>query len=406
MPFDNFFSSLSQTADDASYVGIFGTTAQTLALSANLGSLSAEGGEIVKWVRYRLGEPKITVELHNLQIFAAFEEANQMYAAMINVQTGKNWLSNLMGLNRNFNTQDLTNKLPHSTFSYLQRIANPFATEGGVGGVQNVRKAYLTQTTDKTDFSILNDFVDETTASSMSAYCNSVGVARPDIRKVWYSEPVTVYRFYDPYSSTNVLSQEFQYESIPSETIFEMYPIWTDILRAGMLETNDRVRRSNVSYHIFGDRLRLLPKPNKNLKIWIEYTTEMDPFNPNGVADSSVTGISNIATIPFKDIKYEDINSMGKVWIRQYCLAICIEILGRIRRKYNTIPIPNNEVTLDGDALVAEGIEKQQQLKEDLKTELAEMSNTELMKNDAEEAQAIEELYKHVPMPVPFKWMG
>lgn len=406
MSFDDFFQTLSQTANDASYVGVFGTTGQSFALSANLNSLSAEGGEVITWVRYRLGEPKITVELHNLQIFSAFEEANQIYAATINVQTGKNWLSSLMGLNRNFNTQDLTNKLPQANLNFLQRQANAYATEAGVGGVLNVKKAYLTQTASQTDFSILNDLVDETTGSSMSAIVASVGLARPDIRKVWYSDPVTVYRFYDPYSSANILTQEFQYESIPAETIFQMYPIWTDILRAGMLETQDKVRRSNVSYHMVGDRIRLLPKPNRNIKIWVEYTLEMNPFSPNGLSDPSVTGISNISNIPFKDIVYNEINSMGKVWIRQYCLAICMETLGRIRRKYNTIPIPNNEVTLDGDSLVAEGVEKQQQLKEELRTDLEKLSNAELMKTDAEEAEAMEEIYKHVPMPIPFKWMG
>ena len=73
MAFDNFFSTLSQTAVDSDYRGIFATSASTVSLSANLSSLSAEGSDIVKFVRYRMGEPKVVCELDNLQIFASFE---------------------------------------------------------------------------------------------------------------------------------------------------------------------------------------------------------------------------------------------------------------------------------------------------------------------------------------------
>ena len=374
-----------------------------------MGSLSGEGAEIIKWVRYRLGEPKLTVELDNLQIFGAFEEANIEYSSIINRWQAKNWISNFLGLDNDFSTEDFTSKLPHQTLDYLRRLANPYASEAGVGGIQDVRRAYITQTTTGMDYNILTDFIDNDTSSSLQEYCASVGAPRADIRRVWYPEASSIYRYQDPYSSTNILANEFQYESYNMETIFEIYPIWTDILRAGMLETNDRVRRSNITYNIYGDRLRLLPKPNKNLKIWIEYTVEMDPFNPDfsvSGGDPSTTGISSIANVPFKNITYEEINATGRRWIRQMCLAICMETLGRIRRKFTSIPVPGNEVTLDGDALVAEGIDKAEQLREHLREELKETSNLQLMRDDAEMAQSIEEQYMRVPFPSPVLFFG
>jgi hypothetical protein len=409
MAFENFFTTLSQTGSDAAYTGVFGTTASSISLSSNLGSLSAEGAEIVKWVRYRLGEPKLTVELDNLQVYAMFEEANIEYSSIINRFTAKNWLANLLGLSRNFATQDLTNKLPHQTLDYLRRLAEPFASEAGFGGLQNPRKAYINQATSSTDYNMLTDFIDEQTGSSVEDYTKSVGQGTIQVRQVWYPEPSTVYRYFDPHSSTNVLSQEFQYESFNNETIFQIYPIWTDILRAGMLETNDRVRRSNVTYNIHGNRIRLLPKPNRNLKIWIEYTTDMDPFNPGFAVDSgdpSVTGISNISNVPFKDITYTDVNASGKNWIRLYCLALCMETLGRVRRKFTSVPVPGSEIQLDGDALVAEGMEKQEGLKERLREELNETTNLELMKQDAELAESIELQYQRIPFPVPIFFFG
>ena len=401
MAFEDFFTGLTSSGSDAAYVGVFGTTGQSYSLSADLGSLSADAEEIVKWVRYSLGEPKVTVELSNLQIYAAFEEANIEYGAIINRFQAKNWLANFLGLSKDFETANFTDKLPHQTLDYLRRLANPYATEGGVGGIVNKRKAYVTISSTGTDYNMLNDFTDNESGSSVSAYITSIGAARIELRQVWHAEPSTMYRYYDPYSSVNSLSQEFQYESFNQDTQYEVMPLWADILRAGMLETNDRVRRSNHSYHVFGNVIRLLPKPNNTLKIWIEYTTGMDPFNPDGLNDPSVTGISSISNIPFKDIPYDDINSFGKRWVRQFCLSICMEILGRIRRKFSSIPIPGSDVTLDGEQLVSEGNDRKEKLKDDLITNLEETSNLNLMKQDAELAEAIEAQYQRVPFPVP-----
>jgi len=406
--FENFFTTLTQTGSDAAYTGIFGTTAQTLSLSSNLDSLSGEGAEIVKWIRYRLGEPKLTVELDNLQVYAAFEEANMEYSAIINRFQAKNWLANFLGLNRDFDTENFTDKLPHQTLDYLRRLANPYASEAGIGGVQNKRRAYVTANTTDTDYNLYNDFIDNDSGSSVSAYIGTVGSQLIEVRDVWHTEPSSLYRYYDPYSSVNVLAQEFQYESFNMETVFHILPIWSDILRGSMLETNDRVRRSNHSYNIVGNRIRLLPKPNTNIKLWIDYTIAMDPFSPDAAVgtDSSTTGVSSISNVPFTDIKYEEINAFGRRWIRQYTLAVTMDILGRIRRKFSTVPIPNSEVTLDGEQLVAEAQEKMESLKESLVENLEETSNLRLMQQDAELSEAIELQYQHVPMPAPIIFFG
>lgn len=409
MAFDNFFTELTSPAVDTDYSGVFGTDAQEFSLSADLRSLSAESTEIVRWVRYRLGEPKLPVELDNNQIFAAFEESSIEYSAIINKQQAANWLSSLYGLNGDFTTQNLTNKLPHPTLDFLMRMANPYATEAGVGGVQNQRKAKLTISPNTTDYNLLTDFTDEETDSTIESYITSVGAGNIDVRNVLHFEPSSVYRYFDPYSSANLMSQEFGYESYAMQTAFYMLPIYADVLRSGMLETNDRVRRSNHSYHIVGDRIRILPQPTSNMTVWIEYSVKSDPFNPDFAAaggDPSVNGINSIHNIPFTDIKYEDCNASGKAWIRQYCLSVSMEMLGRIRRKFSSIPIPNGEIQLDGDALIQESIERQMRLKEELKEELKELNNVELMQRQADMAEAMERQMQLVPQPSPIIMLG
>ena len=80
-----------------------------------------------------------------------------------------------------------------------------------------------------------------------------------------------------------------------------MMPVFGDLLRAGMLETSDYVRRSGYSFGIVGSRFRVYPQPLKSMKVWIDYTTEMDPFNPDfknpNIGDPSITGISSTTPV-------------------------------------------------------------------------------------------------------------
>ena len=410
MAFDNFFTTLSQTAVNSDYRGIFATSASTVSLSANLSSLSAEGADIVKWIRYRMGEPKIVAEIDNVQIFSAFEESNIEYGATINRYQATNWLSNIYGLNRDFSSQNLTDKLPHNTLDYLMRLAAPFASEANVGGYQNERRAYCSFASTDQEKNLLTDFTDVSADTTVLAYITTLSAANIQVRRVYHAPPATIYRYYDPYSSANVLSQEMDYESYSSESLFYVMPIYADVLRAGMLETNDTVRRSAFSYQVVGPKLRLYPQPVNTVRVYIDYTTEMDPYNPDfknpEIGDPSITGITSIHNIPFTDINFNNINSTGKRWIRQYTLALSMETLGRIRRKYASIPIPNGEVNLDGDALVGEGQEKQLALMDELKSDLEKVNNVELARGDAELAQSLQDNMGFIPFPTPFLMLG
>jgi hypothetical protein len=69
-------------------------------------------------------------------------------------------------------------------------------------------------------------------------------------------------------------------------------------------------------------------------------------------------------------------------------------MLGQIRSKFATVPIPGDSVTLNGDKLISEGKEEQEKLREELKTQLAEMTYLKVgedgakMMDDASKTQA------------------
>ena len=408
MAFNRFFSTdISQTASNESYTGIFESVGSTTSLPGFtlLDSLSSEGAEIVKWVRYKLGEPVLTVELDNKQVFAAFEESNIKYSSVINTYQIRNWMTNLYGLNKNFDSNDLTNKLPFNSFNFLMRQVENVASQstGQIGGSQNVRKAYVTTSAAQQDYNILDDFIDNQSGSSIRQYLYSVsGTTNTldiNIKNIFHFSPITLYRFYDPYSSVNLLSQDFKFESFNTETIFYVLPIWNDILRAQQLNLNDKVRRSNISYNRVGDVIKLYPRPVTPTKLWIEFTSSVNPFSPDGSlsADNSITGISNLSNVPYKDITYKDVNPLSRNWIRQFTFALCLEELGRIRRKFTSIPIPNGDVNLDGGELVREGIEKQNFLEQQLRDDLEKLTKLSLATQEAQQMQLLNQQLQYIP---------
>jgi hypothetical protein len=306
------------------------------------------------------------------------------------------------GLEKDFSANDLTGKLPAPFSNFLKRLTENIAWEMNppVGGniLDNIRKSYINLVPGQQDYDVYNDIIDNTTGSSITASLTSIGMnnsSKIDLKTIYHYPSVTLYRFYDPYSSINLLSQEFNFESFNTETIFYVMPIWTDILRAQQLNMNDKVRRSNFSYERAGRRLRIFPAPKISMKLWIDYVpTQQNPFDPN---DASVSGISNFSQIPFTDIAYDKINAPGKYWIRDFTYALCMEIEGRIRRKFDKIPIPGDSIVLDGTAMVSEAIQKQLDLEKGLREDLDKLTVLNVMKENAEMMKAELEQNSQIP---------
>ena len=184
---------------------------------------------------------------------------------------------------------------------------------------------------------------------------------------------------------------------------FVMQPIYADLLRVQAIEFNDQIRKSAYSFNIVNNNLRIFPRitTNSSASIWVEWKEVTDRDNVlrtrySGSADT----ISDISNAPYDNMKYNSINDVGKQWIRKYGLALSKELLGMVRSKYGTIPIPNSEVSLDGETLRAEATAEKEQLVEQLREMLDQTSNRALMEADRESAENLQEKLKKVPYPM------
>ena len=75
-------------------------------------------------------------------------------------------------------------------------------------------------------------------------------------------------------------------------------------------------------------------------------------------------------------------------------------MLGQIRGKFTTIPIPGESVTLNHSELLSQAKEEQTTLRDKLMEILKEMEYTELIKRDVEITEATEKTLKSSPLPI------
>jgi Holliday junction resolvase RusA-like endonuclease len=165
-------------------------------------------------------------------------------------------------------------------------------------------------------------------------------------------------------------------------------------------------RNSHYSYEIKNNRLRLFPNVVKTSpsQFWVEFFVDPDPWDAgdtDGRGGGTVTdGINNLNSLPYENLPYENINSIGKQWIRRFALSLSKETLGTVRSKFGSIPIPGESVTLDGKDLVTQSQTEQKDLREELKTILDELTYTKLMEDDAKLMESVNTIEKHIPLKV------
>jgi hypothetical protein len=363
-----------------------------------------EADSMVTFVKRKLGDDVLSVELTRKEIWACFEEACCEYSRKIHELKIQSELANVLGMPTG-STNDLTNKYPFQTLEFLMRQASPYSTYAGVGGNYDATLGYFDLQAGKQDYNIYTDLKD---AVSGSVIYQSMTTKSPiRVIEVFHVEPLAAQHFLLNASNvTNFLATNFNYESYVNSTLFYVLPIFEDVLRRGMLESAFRVRRSNYSYEILGGNVRIYPAPVTDLqvgKLFVKVQAGMlDPLNPTALQgqDQSIYGVSGPQNVPLGNIPFSSVTQPGRQWIRQYTLALSRELLGLIRSKFQNIPIPNADLQLNGENLISTAREDKEKLQTQLKEFLDNLTNAKLMEQQATMAEFMQKQLKYVPMPL------
>ena len=247
------------------------------------------------------------------------------------------------------------------------------------------------------------------TSSSFAEYAknpnndfhNKVGNRKIVIKQVYYKTPQAMWRFFGYYGGLNVVGNLHNYGQFSDNSTFELIPTWQNKAQALAFEDAIYTRTSHFSYELKDNKLRIFPAPYLGgpKKLFFKFSIPEDPFAPNA-RDPERDGINNMNNLPFANLPYGSINSIGKQWIRRFALALSKEMLGQVRSKFATIPIPGESVTLNGDSLISQAREEQNSLRDELKTTLAEMTYTKLAQSESELVEATKKIQESVPLTV------
>ena len=362
-------------------------------------AFQTEADAMVTFVKRKLGDDILSVELTKKQIWACFEEATLEYSAIINEHQAKNSLANILG----FSTASLegAEKLyQRENLEFFLRQAEPYAMDAGIGGSYNTYSGSIQLTRGQQDYDIYTDLKNEAGTPLVDLPQNSPK-SKLKVFEVFHFSPQAAYRFFDTTSAINYLNNEFAFESFTPETVFYVLPVFEDILRGGQLDLSSRVRRSNYSYRISGTKIRIYPTPVQTSpqKLWMRVGFSPNPFSAD-YTDESIGGVNNLNNAPFGRLDYASMNSIGRQWIRQFTLALAREVLGLVRSKFSSVPIPDGDVNLNGTDLVSSGRDDQVRLREKLRETLDQLTYGNLIDEAAAARESLTQVLKRIPIPI------
>ena len=345
------------------------------------------------WAARRLGYPVMDVELQSGSFYACYEESISEYSSQVNQF---NIIDNLLQLKGQTTGSNLTHKNVTPTLGRSVAISKQYGTEATlpVGGYVDLKKGSFTVNSGSQLYDL----------NALYAAVSESGKAI-EIRRVYHGATPAIQRYFDPYATTGYGTQNliegFGFGSYSPAVSFTMMPIFEDLLRVQAIEMNDEIRKSAYSFHLVNNKLRIFPDPSDTFKVWFDYYITEDKSGLVEGAGTSATGsISDFSNVPYNNMVYSQINDVGKQWIRKYGFALCKELLGMIRSKYGTIPIPNSETALDGDTLRAEAAAEKEALITQLREMLEQTSRRALLEADKDEAEFLQEKLQKVPYPI------
>ena len=348
-----------------------------------------EAPKVADWCAKRLGYPIIDIELQDQQFYACLEESISEYSAQVNQF---NIRDNLLHLRGQSTSSNFTHKRVKSGLSENVFIAEDYGSEAGVGGTVEYKRTSISVNSGSQTYD-LNELIADSEQSAI------------EVKRVHYEARPAVSRYFDPYAMTGMgtynMLDGFGFGNQSPAITFVMQPIYADLLRVQAIEFNDQIRKSAYSFDIQNNNLRIFPVPTESGSVWIDYIKTEDRDNPLKARYSGSLGVvSDYSNANYDFMTYSNINDVGKQWIRKYALALSKELLGIIRSKYGSIPIPNAEVSLDGDTLRAEATAEKEQLIEQLRENLEQTSRKALLEAQREEQDSQQETLKKVPYPI------
>ena len=355
----------------------------------------ADGPKVANYVAHKLGYPVLDVELQDVNIYSCFEEAVSIYAEELYQSKIKD---NYISLEGTPTGSALNNIVVMPNLNNIINIAGTYGQVAGVGGYVDWRSGSI-------ELSAYQQVYDMQAIGLEKGYIT--GSDRMVIQRIFYQGVPSQNQYYDPYIGGSINYQgaadNFGWASYSPGMNYMLFPVFWDIERIQQIEMSNTVRRAAFSFELINNKLRIFPVPEVDgIKLWFQYALQSDLQNT--LASSPYSGstglVANPGLVPYQNITYQQINQPGKQWIYEYTLALASELLGLVRGKYNQVPVPGAEVTLNGGDLVSKGREMQEKLREKLRQDFEDMTRKAQLERKQSENQTLNDTLANVPLMI------
>lgn len=344
--------------------------------------------KVAKFCGTRLGYPLMDVELQDGNFFACFEEAVTTYGnEVFQYKIRENYL-NLEGSNSTAGSAN--NKIVNPSLDRIVNISKNYGQEAEVGGFVTRHTGSLAVSESKQEY-------------DLDAWATAEGISGGiEIRRVFYEAPPAILRYFDPYAGTGTgvqsLMDAFDFGSYSPGVNFLLMPASFDILKVQAIEFNDQIRRSAYSFEIVNNKLKIFPVPKSNYNLRFEYYKVSDKKAASLIDGTGL--ITNVAEVPYSNPSYTQINSVGRQWIFRYTLALAKELLAYVRGKYQTVPVPGSEATLNQADLLTDSRAEKESLLTQLREMLDQTSRQSQLERKANEGENLKKTLGDVPMTI------
>ena len=343
--------------------------------------------KVAKFCGSRLGYPLMDVELQSGSFFACFEEAVTTYGnEVFQYKIRENYIS----LEGSDSTNNLNDKIVNPSLDRVINISKNYGTEAEVGGFVTRHTGSLILTASKQEY-------------DLDEWAENQGIEGGiEIRRVFYEAPPAILRYFDPYAGTGTgvqsLMDAFDFGSYSPGVNFLLMPASYDILKVQAIEFNDQIRRSTYSFEIVNNKLKIFPIPKVTSSLRFEYFKVTDKKAASILDGTGL--INNVAEVPYDNPSYTAINSVGRQWVFRYTLALAKELLAYVRGKYQSVPVPGSEATLNQADLLADSRTEKEALLTQLREMLDQTSRQSQLERKANESENLRKTLGDVPMTI------
>ena len=358
-----------------------------------------DADKVANFCARRLGWPIENVELQDLNFWTAFEEATTIYGNELYAYQVRENMLNIEGLP--ITTPALNNTQITPNMGNIIRISEQYGEEAGTGGNTNWYSGSVVLTASIQDYDL-----------DIWAQQNGISGSELEIKRVFYQGvPASATYYYGGGIGLGAGWGGFfgalgGVAGSGYGTNYLTNPLSYNVAAIQQVELGNDILLSSYSFEIINNKLRIFPVPTEGdtgAHYWFQYLLKNERLEnslTSGSGDLGAGLITNVSNAPYNNPNYNQINSIGRAWIFEYTLALSKEMLGYVRNKYSTIPIPGAEVTLNGDTLTTSAQTTKDALIERLRAYFDETSRRSMLERRKDEAEFAKSELNNTPMTI------